>query len=173
MSVTLSERHINIKMIKEFKYELGKAGWAKVKMLNESNIGGEFIFSYLSDPLSDLIASLNKLLKNVTSFEFVSFAQEPGEIILLIDKIDSERIQLEIYYHNDLTFEMDIEKIKQNFRREITEGDCLSNFSKLVYAETKRLYEEYGEIGYKNRWLEYDFPTNHYHELETLLKSYA
>ena len=159
-------------MIKEFEYELGNAGWAQIKILTESNVGVAFIFSYLSDPLNDLIASLNKLLKNVTSVELVSFAQEPGEIFLVINKIDCERIQLEIYYHNNLTFETDIKKIRQNFSNERKEEDSLSNFSKLVYAAAERLYEKHGEIGYKNRWLEYDFPINHYQELETLLKSY-
>lgn len=157
-------------MIQTFEYSLLKAGWAKVKILNENNVGGEFVFSYLSDPLHDLITTLNYLLKTANTLGFVTFAQEPGEIVFVLTGTENQKLHFEIYYHKDLVFEQDIEKIKKSFEKVYEEEDTLHDFSKLVYLEAKKLLETYGEEGYKRNWLEYDFPMHQYKELENLLK---
>ena len=158
-------------MTNYFNYELVGTGWAKFSINNENNSGVEFVFSYLADPLSDLLESLNKLIKNKSSFERINFPQEPGELFLFL-KNKNDTIALEIYYADDLTSEFDNEKILNSFKKIYSDNDNLTNFSRLVYEEIKKLLHKYGEDGYREKWVEYDFPMKQFKILEEL-QSYA
>ena len=124
-------------MTNYFNYELTGTGWARFSIVNENNIGIGFEFSYLANPLADLLSSLNKLHKNESSSERVNFPQEPGEIFLFI-KNNNANLTLEIYYHNDLTYEIDDEKILSDFENIYFDKDTLSNFSIKVPSFLKR-----------------------------------
>ena len=44
------------------------------------------------------------------------------------------------------------------------------NFATEVFNAAKKMLDDYGVDGYKERWIEYDFPRTEYLRLKTLLK---
>jgi len=156
-------------MTTAFNYELLNAGWAKFSIANEAN-GIEAGISYLADPLKDLIEGLTKLLKNDSTFQKVSFPEEPGETFLFLTLQGDDVLEIEIFWNDDWTSENDIKVIVETSQKIYSDIDTLSNFAKLVHTGITNLLEEHGEIGYAEKWLEYAFPMSDYLELTKLLQ---
>ena len=151
-------------------YELTGLGWASFSIIPENQKGIGFTFSYLSDPLNDLLAGLNRLCEKTTNFEFISFSQEPGEIFLMLERENENEINIEFYFTNDLNFETDVNKIKNSFEKIYFDKDELKNFATKIFDETNKLLENYGEKGYFEKWAEYEFPIQSFKKLELFLE---
>ena len=74
---------IEITMLKHFNYWLTGYGWAEVFFTSDQQ-SIRFEFSYLSDPLADLIRSLLNLLNQSQNETIVDFYDEPSHYRLTI-----------------------------------------------------------------------------------------
>lgn len=157
-------------MTEKIIYKLTGLGWASFSIIPENQKGIGFTFSYLSDPLNDLLGGLNRLFEKTSNFEFIAFSQEPGEIFLMLERVKENEINIEFYYANDLNFETDINKIKNNFDKIYFDKDELQNFATKIFDEINMLLENYGEKGYFEKWAEYEFPIQNFKKLELLLE---
>lgn len=148
----------------KFTYKLNNIGWADVYLqIGDSEI---YIFpSYLSEPLIDLIRSIELLLpectpsdevKSVVQFEWDS---EPALHNWKIEKTKQGKIQIEI-----ICFKDGIKTIpgKLVFREECD----LNQFITEVVHSLEALLKNHGILGYRKQWYAQDFPISSYLQLK-------
>ena len=145
------------------RYELHDAGWADCTLeIDEERV--TVSASYLSDALEELSAAVVALLRGEPS-AIASFAEEPGEFRWQFDRADGDQLRVRIYWS----------EVRWNDRLHdpsapIIDGLCrMRTFAGQVVAELQRLLREYGEAGYKDRWVLHDFPTKRLEQLQALL----
>jgi hypothetical protein len=155
-------------MTTHFNYWLTGSGWAEIFLTSDKqNI--RFEFSYLSDPLGDLLAGLCKLINNQTETERVVFAEEPGEHSLTISKIDKENIKLEIFWNDEWE---DLSKAdKKQTPKELiySDADTLKNLALVILAGIDNLLERHTLTEYEEQWSSFEFPMDKYKQLRQLL----
>ncbi len=150
-------------MTVKLRYELHDAGWADCTV----EIGPDRVTasaSYLSDALDSLSGAVVSLLKGDDSAEVI-FSEEPGEFRWLLTRVPPDQLRVRIYWSlprwNDQPHDV---------RMPILDATCrMRTFAGQVLAELQRLFTEYGETGYKARWVLHDFPSKRLHQLEELL----
>jgi len=83
----------------KINYELTGIGWAKADfIMPHTNISWNF--SYLSDPLPDLLKAVIEIYESKKHFAEVVFTDEPGEHRLQITRISKKDVQLSFYSHD-------------------------------------------------------------------------
>lgn len=151
----------------KFTYKLSSVGWADVYL----QMGDSEIYispSYLSEPLIDLVRSIELLLpectpldevKSVVQFEWDS---EPAVHNWTIKKTSQGKIQIEI-----MCFEDGIKSIpgKLEFREECD----LNQFIAVVVQSLEMLLSNHGIIGYRKQWDAQDFPISSFLQLKYYL----
>jgi hypothetical protein len=148
-------------MLKNFNYWLTGYGWAEV-FFNSDQQAIRFEFSYLSDPLADLVSSLLKLLNHLQNETIVDFYDEPGLYRLTMARIGDDHLRLEII--TSMQSE-GIDDIPENWKRikpvfELT--DTLNNICLVVYTGILDLRRRHSEGEYLEKWLNYPFPTDQF-----------
>ncbi|MBI1781797.1 MAG: hypothetical protein HYR66_10565 [Sphingobacteriales bacterium] len=155
-------------MTTNFNYYLTGTGWAEVFFTNDKqNI--RFDFSYLSDPLSDLIEGLCRLINNQSDIEKIIFAEEPGEHSLIISKQDKDTVKIEIFWSDEWE---EISKAYQTTsRKELIYSDIniLANFISVVCFGIDSLLDRLSLAEYKEKWHLFEFPVDSYKQLKQLL----
>lgn len=140
-------------------YELSEAGWATATISdNKRNVSIEV--SYLHDSLKQLIdAAIN--LKKGTKAESVVFMDEPGEYHLVLNDDDKS---FSLRQYNDWA-SWDMYPI-DDFK-EILKGKLETDvFIKQVLELSDKIFIKYGLDGYKENWVEHEFPYNQYMKLK-------
>lgn len=140
-------------------YELSEAGWATATISdNKRNVSIEV--SYLHDSLKQLIdAAIN--LKKGTKAESVVFMDEPGEYHLVLNDNDKS---FSLRQYNDWA-SWDMYPI-DDFK-EILKGKLETDvFIKQVLELSDKIFIKYGLDGYKENWVEHEFPYNQYMKLK-------
>lgn len=129
----------------EFEYILKDHGWA-IGKLKSRNYLTEFHASHLHDSMRSMINSLIGLLTDRTRV-VIPFYDEPGERQLIIEKIDSSKIVLELKWYEDYATEYLIEadKYESLYKGETT----LKSFITNSYDSIKRILDENGIDDYK------------------------
>lgn len=120
--------------------------------------------SYLSDALRSLISAVCRILNGVSEAT-ASFDEEPGEYRWRIFRIDNDMIRLLILEFSDLWSNKPDSEGKPIF-----DVKCrLRTFAGAVYDGCQRLLAEHGHNGYRDKWLEHEFPDSDLRELRRLL----
>lgn len=144
-------------------YKLTGSGWAECTI----GIDGQAIVttaSYLSDALGSLLQSVVDLMKGQTDAT-ASFEEEPGEYRWRFQRVDAQNIKLCILWFDDLWDHAPDEEGRMLF-----ETKCrLRTFAGAVLSASQQLLAEHGFDGYKDKWVQHNFPIELQNELKRLL----
>tara|TARA_R110002020_G_C16117543_1_gene760086 strand:- start:434 stop:913 length:480 start_codon:yes stop_codon:yes gene_type:complete len=149
----------------EFDYILKEHGWA-IGTLKSRDFSAKFNASYLHDTPKSIINALIGLLTDRNRV-VIPFYDEPGEHQIVIEKIDSIKITIELKWYQDYAtqYMIDTDKYESLFKGETTLKSLISN----GFNSIKRILDENGIDGYKEKW-RHEFPISDYKKL-TELKS--
>ncbi|MDR6715505.1 MULTISPECIES: hypothetical protein [Paenibacillus] len=151
----------------KFTYTLNNIGWADVYLqIGDSEI---YIFpSYLSEPLVDLVRSVELLLpectpqdeiKNIVYFDWDS---EPAIHNWKIEMKSQEKIQINI-----MVYDGGIKTLPGKL--EFSEECNLNEFISEVVQFMEALLRDHGILGYRKQWYAQDFPISSYLQLKYYL----
>lgn len=153
-------------MALKINYNLGDHGWASVDMHN----GRERVYmtiSYLHDSLAEFITAANLLLKGAPDAKVIAM-DEPGEHLVHLQSLSAANLAIEIRWFKDwASWNLITEK---EFEVVFKCHDTILNFSTEIFNNAKRILDQHGMEGYKEKWIEHDFPFDEYHRLKSLLK---
>ena len=140
----------------DFSYKLYGPGWAVASLqVEDQKMISEV--SYVEDALGDLARGLRCCKENLCDEEerqnlfLVEFHEEPGGTELLFEFTDADTLKIQCTKFEDL--------LNREFQVETwtTEVSWLEMTKKLV-EEMEKILLEHGIIGYKETWVEHDFP---------------
>jgi hypothetical protein len=144
------------------EYRLLKSGWAECTV-RVGSTSQELTASYLSDALGNLILAAAAMLAGMHAVA-MSFDEEPGEYRWVIERANGTDVSLQVLEFGELWGN------KPN-----SEGELLIQttchplvFGEAVHKAASAVLAAHGAAGYKERWVEHDFP---FKQLE-LLASY-
>jgi hypothetical protein len=144
------------------EYRLLKSGWAECTV-RVGSTSQELTASYLSDALGNLILAAAAMLAGMHAVA-TSFDEEPGEYRCVIERANGTDVSLQVLEFGELWGN------KPN-----SEGELLIQttchplvFGEAVHKAASAVLAAHGAAGYKERWVEHDFP---FKQLE-LLASY-
>ena len=150
-------------MTKNFSYELKGTGWSETIFDN-----GKQIFSietsYLSEPLTDLLKSLSRLINNESYFEKIIFANEPGEHCLTIIKGENDVLNIEIFWSEEWDETFNPPKNLNNKKIVYSDDDSLENFTNVILNGINNLMQNLSLKDYKTQWCS-PFPSKIFKEL--------
>jgi hypothetical protein len=133
-----------------FEYAIAGVGWADATIA-DSESSARLTASYLGDALGDLLLAVWLLLEGATRAQ-CSWEEEPGEYRWLFERHGPD-------VHLEVVAGMRIFGVQER-------GDILFETTQplLVVAEAftsaaERILSQYGEEGYRARWVQHDFPT--------------
>lgn len=132
-------------------YELTGAGWARCQIETE-NSSVDITASYLSDALGNLANAVVALIKGESVARF-SFDEEPGEYRWILER-HGDSVRIRILEFGELWGDDLDENGKMLF-------DMTCRFDHFVVATCtmlKEIIQKYGPDGYKEKWVEHDFP---------------
>jgi hypothetical protein len=140
----------------EFKYELSGRGWVSGS-IKVNNKKFNFIASYLTDSLSDLLKSLITITccvpYPIKESTFI-MEEEPERLVWIFEK------------QNDRDVLITIIKVSGIERSIVFKEQCLlSDFIKAVVKSISKLLEKHGLEGYRENWVNHDFPMKEYQML--------
>ena len=144
-------------MLTHFNYWLTGYGWAEAFFTNEKR-EIRFEFSYLSDPLTDLIASLLKLISGSQNEANVDFFDEPGHYRLTLTMVENVNLRLELRSWAESEGIADIAKELETSKLLFELTDTLKNVCSVVYAGILDLKNRHTEGEYFEQWVNYPFP---------------
>lgn len=154
----------------KFEYKLDGSGWAE-GFIELSSQRCYFTPSYLSDALGDLLNALVSLLINepdsnqFNTFSFI-WEEEPACLEWLLTREENENVTLIIkkYY--------DIYSNKKEKGSVLINATCrISDFITEILRETDSLLLYHGIVGYKESWINHEFPLSNYLKLKHYLGS--
>jgi hypothetical protein len=156
----------------KINYKLGDYGWADVAIsMDRRYIGRRSLTmaaSYLHDSLGDLVIAAN-LLANGEKEAKVLFMDEPGEHLMLLTSSDNVNLEIEIRWFKDwASWNFTTEK---EYEVAFSATDNVLNFSQEVFKNAKKILSSNGLDGYKEKWIEHDFPINEFNALEGFLEN--
>ena len=145
-------------MLQSFNYWLTGHGWAEVFFSGELQ-ETRFEFSYLSDPLTELIDSVLELIEHHKDESKVDFFDEPGHYQLRMKIVAIGQVQIEVSVSpenegvgntlNEMEFSNLIFK----------DSDTLIHFCSTIYSGIVDLRNRHSESDYFEKWINYPFPT--------------
>ncbi len=149
----------------KFKYELSASGWADGFIEINSNVA-YFAASYLSDALNDLLKALISIIPDISHF-FVTSSQfeiheEPGGTVWKMHRIDKDQMNIEIVSFQDLLRRKDSVV-------DLNETCSLIGFAKVVVYALDLVLKQLGQDGYKEKWVNHDFPIEYYLKLKSFV----
>lgn len=145
----------------KFQYILHDAGWATA-ILSCQDQTVEMTVSYLHDSLRDLASAALAILNGATEVQVI-FMSEPGVHCLILRRKDETTVSLEIRWYDDWqrwrTGSSDFETLVSGVTR-------LAHLRGQVISAMKQILDEYGEIGYQQKWCLHEFPIQEFHQLQ-------
>lgn len=147
-----------------FTYQLTGTGWSKARF----KVGRRAVrlsASYLDDALGDLVRAVADLQAGEVKAK-VSWAEEPGEFRWVFER-SGENVMVRILEFDDLwTGKPDAEG------RVLIAVQCRFDALRGAIAWGARaVLNEWGEAGYRSRWVEHDFPTGALAQLEAVAQN--
>lgn len=144
-----------------FKYELIGRGWASGFIEMNSNTF-YFATSYITDALDEMLKALILLNPELSPFPVSNsqfeWNEEPGGTVWKFRKID------DLLHVQTMSFEN--LRNKKQLVIELNESCSILEFSEAVVQALDLLLSIHGKEGYKEKWVNYDFPTNNYLKLK-------
>ena len=149
----------------KFQYNLEDAGWANA-IISEGNDSATVIVSYLHDSLGELTGAVNLLLKGGQESRTI-FMDEPGEHLMSLINPKEDELEVELRWFDDwASWDMQSKKdYEVVFKRTVS----LLEFANQVCDNLDHIYINEGTDGYKEKWIEHDFPLDAYLKLKKLL----
>ena len=148
-------------MLKHFNYWLTGYGWAEVFFTSEQQ-AIRFEFSYLSDPLTDLVSSLLILLNHSQNETIVDFYDEPGHYRLTMTMIGDGHLRFEIRTSTETDGFQDIPQDWKRSKPVFELSDTLNNICVVVHAGILDLKNRHSEAEYIEQWVNYPFPSDQF-----------
>jgi hypothetical protein len=151
----------------EFKYQLTGAGWANCEIKHESAIHS-FGAGYLTDALGDLLNSLVKINPLYTEKVYRDngvhffFDNEPSGTDWHMKHQGNDEMFIEVTSYSDVSFS---EEAKLEIQTVCSYDEFLLNVMYVV----EKILKEYGIVGYKEMWIEHEFPLSAYLKLKCYL----
>ncbi|MEV5024543.1 hypothetical protein [Paenibacillus sp. LPE1-1-1.1] len=144
-----------------FKYELTGRGWASGFIEMNSNTV-YFATSYITDALDEMLKALILLNPELSPYPVSNsqfeWNEEPGGTVWKFRKID-DLLNVQIMSFENL-------RNKKQLVIELNESCSISEFSEAVVQALELLLSLHGKEGYKEKWVNYDFPTHNYLKLK-------
>jgi len=143
------------------RYILHDAGWATAIISCEDQTV-EMTASYLHDALDDLASAVIGIVNGANEVT-ATFMNEPGEHQLVIRRQGEANVSLEVRWYDDWqSWGMGTSDYKVVL-------SCVTRLAHLrgqVLSALKGVLEEHGEVGYKERWGEHEFPLEQLRKLQ-------
>ena len=145
----------------KFDYILHEGGWATAN-ISCGDLTAEMAVSYLHDTLDDLSDAVLAIMDGAREAAAI-FMDEPGEHRLVIRRVSETDVALELRWYKDWaswglgSCEYEIVLC------------CSTRIVHLrgqVLSALKALLDEHGAAGYKERWVEHDFPFERLRQLQ-------
>lgn len=135
------------------EYRLLNAGWAECTV-RVGSISQELSASYLSDALGNLVLAAVGVLAGLHCVA-TSFDEEPGEYRWVIERASGADISLKVVAFDELWAN------KPNSEGKVlVETTCHPLlFGEAVHRAATAVLAEHGEAGYREKWVEHDFPS--------------
>ena len=144
----------------EFSYRLGEAGWATVS-LQQGECHYQLMVSYLSNALEDLTNATNAMLAG-SDHETVVLMAEPGEHHLLLNRLDDDLLVEVRWFDSWASKGMHPSNAYEvRFMASVPE----IQFSAQVHQSLATILTLYGVEGYRDKWIDHEFPSAAFHQL--------
>lgn len=144
-------------------YELTGAGWADCTL----HIDDKFVrvsASYLSHALEDLASAVAAALRGHPCAK-ASCAEEPGEYRWIFEPRADGRVRVRILEFQELWGDR-----PDSEGKELLSAECrLRTLAGALLSELQRIDRDLGRKGYREKWIDADFPVERMEELESLL----
>jgi hypothetical protein len=142
----------------QFTWELLGSGTAKV-MLGQGEKSITIFASYLSNALGDLLDAINALLAG-NPRAVCAMQDEPGEWRWVLER-SSDQLRIQI-----LRFDKNFSDKPDDAGTPLLDITCpLLQFVRRIKMTVDDLLEEHGVDGYRELWVNHDFPTRDYERL--------
>jgi hypothetical protein len=147
----------------EFRYELTGTGWSECQLsIGEARC--EVTASYLSDALGELASAVEDVLRWPGVNARAVFMEEPGEYRWRFLAAGPGRVRVKIIEFSDWN-EMD-----DTAGKVIFDAECdRRSLGESVAKDLRRLLTAHGARGYREKWVNSDFPTKRLDAIEALL----
>jgi|SRR5215813_1355025 len=144
-------------------YELVGTGWARCKICVDDTCA-TVTASYLSDALDDLASAIAAALRGHPRAT-ASFTEEPGEYRWIFEPLPDGMVSVRILEFNEMWGDRPDDEGQLVFSAQCR----LRTLAGALLSELQRLERTYGTVGYREKWVEYDFPSTRLNELKELL----
>jgi hypothetical protein len=146
-----------------FHYELTGAGWSECRFSVDGS-RCELTASYLSDALGELAAAVEDVLRWPNVDARAVFAEEPGEYRWRFLAAGEHRVVVKIIEFSEWRRKDD------SAGNVIFEAECRRyDLGRAMADELRRLHGTLGERGYREKWVNHEFPTARLAAIEDLL----
>jgi hypothetical protein len=143
----------------EIQYKIVGAGWSEC-VLDVYGQTCTVTASYLSDALGEFVKAVNHILGGGNEARF-SFDEEPGEYRWILKRNEDNALLITIIEFPDLWGDKDDSEGKVIF-----EATCQAHeFGKALLVSLNGLLDDYGIVGYKEKWVDAEYPVEQYNEL--------
>ena len=143
----------------EVQYKLVGTGWSEC-FLDVYGQSCTVTASYLSDALGEFVKALNHILGGGNEAK-LSFDEEPGEYRWILKRSEDNELLIKIIEFSELWGNKDDAEGKV-----IYEVTCpAQEFGKALLVSLNRLLDKYGVDGYKEKWVDAEYPVEQYIEL--------
>jgi hypothetical protein len=147
------------------KYKITGTGWSECFVEIGEN-STHVTASYLDDALGDLLRAVVSLMSGVQNTT-ASFAEEPGEYRWRFRQILPDKLGVRILWFDELWGHRPDEEGKTIF-----DAECrLRTFAGAVLSASQQVLQEHGSEGYKDQWVDHEFPLDLQQQLKNLLDS--
>ena len=135
------------------RYRLTGTGWSECDLASEE-MSVTISASYMSDALGDLSRAVLELVQGEGESR-CSFEEEPGEYRWIFTRTDGEAgVDLHILWFNDAFEKQPDERGKEVFAAATTMPELV----RALVAALDEVRDSHGVEGYRERWVEHDFP---------------
>ncbi|WP_036476609.1 hypothetical protein [Myxosarcina sp. GI1] len=134
------------------RYNLIGKGWSEC-IIKIGDRQARLTASYLSDALADLLDAVTLIVKG-TNEATTSFTEESGEYRWRFKRVTRDRLEVLILWFNETWSDRPDEEGEV-----ILEAECrLKTFAGAVLSASQRVLTINGLDGYKEKWVNYEFP---------------
>jgi hypothetical protein len=148
----------------QISYDLVGTGWAECT-IRVDDASARVTASYLSDALDDLASAVLAALRG-HPHATASFTEEPGEFRWVFEPLPGANVSVRILEFKEMWGGRPDEEGEVIFHSQCR----LRTLAGAVLSELQRLESTYGLVGYRERWVQHDFPVGRLAEFRALLK---
>ena len=149
----------------DISYDLGEAGWATATVRSAEGGEVDMIASYLSDSLRDLAEATLRLCAGAPEATVV-FMDEPGEHHLVLRRNDGDRLTYEVRWFDDWASWGS--HPPDRYFVALKGQTTVRRLRRQVVNVLGDLDETFGPEGYRERWINAEFPSETYAALQAV-----